>query len=87
MPATRALDSLLMAGVVLLFAAGVSAELALVHMRETAALYGVICGQGPSAPGHCAACYVAAFTGLMGFAALALRESLSRRVARAKVRA
>ena len=81
MPAMRALDSLLFAGLALLFAAGISAELAYAHMRETAALYGVICGQGPSAPGHCAACYVAAFTGLLGLAALTARQTLSRRLA------
>ena len=38
MPAMRASDSLLLAGLALLFAAGVSAELAFAHMRETAAL-------------------------------------------------
>ena len=83
MPAMRALDSLLFAGLALLFAAGISAELAFAHMREPAALYGVICGQGPSAPGHCAACYVAAFTGLLGLAALTARQTLSRRLATA----
>lgn len=85
MPAMRASDSLLFAGLALLFAAGVSAELAFAHMRETAALYGVICGQGPSAPGHCAACYVAAITGLMGLATLAARRTLRRRLARVGV--
>lgn len=84
MPAMRTLDSLLFAGLALLFAAGISAELAFAHMRETAALYGVICGQGPSAPGHCAACYVAAFTGILGLAALTVRQALGRRPARVR---
>lgn len=84
MPAMRASETLLLAGLALLFAAGVAGELAVVHMRQTAALYGVICGQGPSAPGHCAACYVAAFAGLAGLAALAARQALGRRLARVR---
>jgi len=66
-PAT-AFDLRLLFGSSLLAAAGVSLELAWLHARETAELYGVICGVG-GAP-HCAACYAAPLLAWAGLSVL-----------------
>ena len=64
-----AFDMRLLLGSSLLAGAGISLELAWRHARETAEIYGVICGAVGGAP-HCAACYAAPLLAWAGLSVL-----------------
>ena len=62
-------ENRLILGLTAWVAAALSAEYAWLHARSSAALYGVICGDGPLV--HCAACYAAPILALAGAGLLA----------------
>jgi hypothetical protein len=67
----RATNILVQSGIVLIGAALLSAELAWLHMQSMVQTYGAICGSGPGAMAHCAACYASVAFLAAGAAALA----------------
>jgi len=67
----RATNTLVQSGIALIGAALLSADLAWLHMRSLAQTYGAICGSGPGAMAHCAACYASVAFLAAGAAALA----------------
>lgn len=75
-----AFDLRLLIGTSLLAAAGVSFELAWLHARATAEVFGVICGGGAAA--HCAACYAAPLLAWAGLSTL-FAPTIRRRLASA----
>ena len=81
-------DRLLYLGAALLSAAGLTGEMAWLHARETAQLYGFICGSGAGALAHCAWCSTSAALSAAGLTALAWsrRPQLRRAAAAAKVK-
>ena len=74
-----AFDVRLLLGASLLAGAAISFELAWLHARETAEIYGVICGGAGAAP-HCAACYAAPLLAWAGLSTL-FGPTLRRRLA------